>query len=31
MPHSLSYPRPARSFVIDLLDLLPFFLVRLIG
>jgi hypothetical protein len=31
MPHSVSYPHPARSFVIDLLDLLPFFLVKLIG
>jgi hypothetical protein len=31
MPHSLSYPHLQEVFVIDLLDLLPFFLVRLIG
>ena len=31
MPYSLSYPHSARSFVMDPLDLLPDFLVRLIG
>jgi hypothetical protein len=31
MPYSLSYPHSARSFVKDPLDLLPDFLVRLIG
>jgi hypothetical protein len=31
MPYSLSYPRSARSFAMDHLDLLPDFLVRLIG
>jgi hypothetical protein len=30
MPYSLSYPHSARSFVMDPLDLLPNFLVRLI-
>jgi hypothetical protein len=29
--HSLSYPHPARSFIMDPLDLLPDFLARLIG
>jgi hypothetical protein len=31
MPYSLSYPHSTRSFVMDPLDLLPDFLVRLIG
>jgi hypothetical protein len=31
MPYSLSYPHSARSFAMDPLDLLPNFLVRLIG
>jgi hypothetical protein len=31
MPYSLSYPHSARSFVMDPLDLLFDFLVRLIG
>jgi hypothetical protein len=31
MPYSLSYPRSARNFVMDPLDLLFDFLVRLIG
>jgi hypothetical protein len=31
MPYSLSYPHSARSFVMDPLDLLLDFLVRLIG
>jgi hypothetical protein len=31
MPYSISYPHSARSFVMDPLDLLPDFLVRLIG
>jgi hypothetical protein len=31
MPYSLSYPHSARSFAMDPLDLLPDFLVRLIG
>jgi hypothetical protein len=31
MPYSLSYPHSARTFAMDSLELLPDFLVRLIG